>query len=219
MPMPRQLRNAKRRSRHSEPRPTIELMPSININELRHVIPRYHGQVNEPNVDLKYPGIACLRLFTSHIEITGRNGYVQCFRIEWIPTHFGRHRAILVCSSCGGGAIRLFGHYGNYACRYCHRAVYASQKYDQFGRKRLQASKLRLTNSAVGQTFANHCHRKPNGSTKSATNAYAIKSKYSKHKPIKHASVSRSTFAPSLITSDDHAPPKRRMGCNHVLRM
>jgi hypothetical protein len=39
----------------------------------------------------------------------------------------------------------LFGHYGNYACRYCHKAVYASQKYDQFGRKRLQASKLRLT--------------------------------------------------------------------------
>jgi hypothetical protein len=39
----------------------------------------------------------------------------------------------------------LFIHYGTYACRFCHRAVYASQKYDQFGRKRLQASKLRLT--------------------------------------------------------------------------
>ncbi len=68
----------------------------------------------------------------------GRNGYVQRFRIVWIKTGF-------VCSSCGGGAIRLFSHYGNYACRYCHKAVYASQKYDQFGRKRLQASKLRLT--------------------------------------------------------------------------
>jgi hypothetical protein len=142
--MPRQLRNAKRRSRHSEPRPTIELMPSININELRHVIPRYHGQVNEPNVDLKYPGIACLRLFTSHIEITGRNGYVQCFRIEWIRTGFGKHRAILVCSSCGGGAIRLFGHYGNYACRYCHRAHYLSRRQSSQGRKRLAAAKLRL---------------------------------------------------------------------------
>jgi hypothetical protein len=107
------------------------------------VIPRYQGQVNEP--DDKYPGIARLRLSASHIEITGRNGYVQRFRIVWIPTYFGRHRAILVCSSCGGGAIRLFGHYGNYACRFCHRAVYASQKNNQIGRKRLQASKLRLT--------------------------------------------------------------------------
>jgi hypothetical protein len=34
--------------------------------------------------------------------------------------------------------------YGTYACRYCHRALYASQKYNQVGRKRLQASKLRL---------------------------------------------------------------------------
>jgi hypothetical protein len=139
-----QLAHAKRRGRHSEPRPTIELMPSISIHDLRHVIPRYHGQVNEPNVDLKYPGIARLRLFASHIEITGRNGYIQRFRIVWIRTGFGKHRAILVCSSCGGGAIRLFGHYGNYACRFCHRAVYASQKNNQIGRPRLQASKLRL---------------------------------------------------------------------------
>jgi hypothetical protein len=126
-------------------RPTIELMPSISIHELRHVIPRYHGQVNEPNVDLKYPDIARLRLSTSCLEIMGRNGYVQRFRIVWIRTGFGKHRPILVCSSCAGGAIRLFGRYGNYACRFCHKAVYASQKYDQFGRKRLQASKLRLT--------------------------------------------------------------------------
>jgi hypothetical protein len=38
-----------------------------------------------------------------------------------------------------------FSRYGNYACRYCHKAVYASQKYNQFARPRLEASKLRLT--------------------------------------------------------------------------
>jgi hypothetical protein len=54
--------------------------------------------------------------------------------------------------------------------------------------------------SAAGQTFVNHCHQKPSGNTKSATNAYAIKSKHSKHKPSKHASANTSTFAPSLIT-------------------
>jgi len=93
---------------------------------------------------LKCPNIARLRLFADHIEITGRNGYVQRFRIVWIKTGFGRPRPILVCSSCAGGAVRLFGHYGNYACRYCHRAAYASQKNNQIGRKRLAASKLRL---------------------------------------------------------------------------
>jgi hypothetical protein len=142
MAMPPQLARAKRRPRHSEPRPTIELMPSISIHELRHAIPRYQGQVNEPDVSLKYPGIARLRLFASHIEIMGRNGHIQRFRIVWIPTYFGRHRAILVCSSCGGGAIRLFGRYGNYACRFCHRAQYLSQKQDTATRKRLTAAMI-----------------------------------------------------------------------------
>src|SRR5262245_47732317 len=142
--MPPQLARAKRPKR-SEPRPTIELMPSISIHDLRHVIPRYHGQVIEPDVSLKYPDLAYLRLSASTLEIMGRNGYVQRFRIVWIRTGFGKHRAIFVCNSCGGGAIRLFGHYGNYACRFCHRALYASQKHDQFGRRRLQAAKLRLT--------------------------------------------------------------------------
>jgi len=143
--MPWQLAASKRRhNQHTEPRPTIELMQAINVNELRHVIPRYHGQVIEPDVSLKYPDLAYLRLSASCLEIMGRNGHVQRFRIEWIRTGFGKHRAILVCNSCGCGAIRLFGHYGNYACRYCHKALYASQKYDQISRKRLQASKLRL---------------------------------------------------------------------------
>src|SRR5215470_16816855 len=106
--MPPQLaRSDRRRDRRSEARPTIELMPSININELRHVIPRYHGQVNELDVSFKYPDLAYLRLSASTLEIMGRNGHVQRFRIEWIPTYFGKHRAILVCSSCAGGAIRL----------------------------------------------------------------------------------------------------------------
>ena len=143
--MPPQLARANRRQhRHAEPRPTIELMPYIDIHDLRHVIPRYHGQTNEPDVSLKYPNIARLRLFADHIEITGRNGYVQRFRIVWIKTGFGRPRPILVCGNCGGGAIRLYGHYGNYACRFCHRAQYLSQKQNTATRKRLAAAKLRL---------------------------------------------------------------------------
>src|SRR5215468_5462053 len=141
--MPPQLRNAKRRPKKSEPRPTIELMPSISIHDLRHVIPRYHGQVSEPDVSLKYPDLAYLRLSASCLEVMGRNGYVQRFRIEWIRTGLGAPRAILVCS-CGYGAIRLFARQGTYACRHCHKALYASQKQHSIARKRLQASKLRL---------------------------------------------------------------------------
>jgi hypothetical protein len=144
MPMPWQLRISKRRrSRHSERRPTIELMPAININELRHVIPRYYGQVREPDVSLKYPQIARLRLQCNCIEILDYHGRIQCFRIRWARTYFGQPRPILLCT-CGRGAIRLFAKYGTYACRRCHRALYASQKNNQFGRKRLAAAKLRL---------------------------------------------------------------------------
>jgi len=49
------------RPRHSKPRPTIELMPSINVHSLRHAIPRYRGQINQPDVSLKHPDLADLR--------------------------------------------------------------------------------------------------------------------------------------------------------------
>jgi hypothetical protein len=119
-------------------------MPSISIHDLRHVIPRYANDVCEPDVSLKYPDLAYLRLSAFMLEIMGRNGHIQRFRIEWIPTHFGKHHAILLCGNCAGGAIRLFGHYGNYACRFCHRAQYLSQKQKTASRKRLSAAKLRL---------------------------------------------------------------------------
>src|SRR5262249_46197155 len=142
--MPRQLAASNRRhNRHSEPRPTIELMPSISIHDLRHVIPRYHGQVIEPDVSFKYPDLAYLRLSASTLEIMGRNGHVQCFRIEWIRTGLGAPRAILVCS-CGYGAIRLFARYGRDACKACPRAVHLCQRQSSRGRKRLRACKLRL---------------------------------------------------------------------------
>jgi len=40
--------------------------------------------------------------------------------------------------------ISLYLHHGNLSCRRCCNAIYASQKYDQIGRKRLAACKLRL---------------------------------------------------------------------------
>ena len=58
-----------------------------------------------------------------------------------------------------------------------------------------------LFRAIPARSSASQCHQKPNGNTKNAINAYAIKPKHSKPKPIEHASVGRSTFAPSLIIS------------------
>jgi hypothetical protein len=106
-----------------------------------------------------------------------------------------------VCNRCSCGAIRLFARHGNYACRFCQGAQYLSQKQNTATRKRLAAAKLRLKLGGCPD-IRDHCHEKPNGSTKSATNAYAIKSKHLKSKPSKHTSAKKSTFAPSPITSE-----------------
>jgi hypothetical protein len=142
--MPEQLRRAKRRPRRSEPRPVIELLPSINIHELRHAIPTYQHAVHTlPDVSLRYHELRSIRLAFHAIELIDHSGRKQQFALKWVRTYFGRHRAVLLCN-CGRGAIRLFARYGTYRCRACTGAVYTSQRQDSKGRKRFQACKLRL---------------------------------------------------------------------------
>jgi hypothetical protein len=144
MAMPPQLARANRpHSRHSEPRPTVELMRAICITDLRDAIPRNYG-TNIYSNPFRYPEVRHLRLSYRSIEIIDHHDRSQVFGITWIPTYFGKHRAIFVCSTCCGGAVRLFGKDGNYACRFCHRAQYLSQKQKTASRKRLAACKLRL---------------------------------------------------------------------------
>jgi hypothetical protein len=69
-----------------------------------------------------------MRLSYRSIETIDHSDRSQVFGIAWIPTYFGKARAVFVCSSCRGGANRLFDRYGSYACRYCHRALNASQR-------------------------------------------------------------------------------------------
>jgi hypothetical protein len=118
-------------------------MPAICITDLRDAIPRTYG-TNIYSNPFRYPQIRHLRVSYRSIEIIDHHDRSQVFGIQWIPTYFGKARAVFVCSSCRGGTNRLFDRYGSYACRYCHRALYASQKYNQVGRKRLAACKLRL---------------------------------------------------------------------------
>jgi hypothetical protein len=142
MAMPPQLAKAKR-PRNSGPRPIVEQLPYININDLRQAIPRDYS-TNIYSNPFRYPQIRHMRLSYRSIEIVDHQDRSQVFGIAWISTYFGKNRAIFVCSSCRGGAIRLFSKDGNYACRFCHRAQYLSQKQKTASRKRLAACKLRL---------------------------------------------------------------------------
>src|SRR5262249_39038955 len=124
MAMPAQLARglaARRQSRSREQRPTVELLPAININDLRDAIPRDYS-TNIYSNSLRYPQVRHIHLSYRNIKIVDHYDRVQIFGIEWIKTGLGASRAIFVCS-CGYGAIRLFARYGTYACRHCHKAV------------------------------------------------------------------------------------------------
>jgi hypothetical protein len=149
MGMPPQLARAKRRRpRHSQSRPIVELLPHININDLCRLdaFPsqydcnaRHHLQ--QP---FKYPFVKTLVISLQNIEFNHYSGYNQRIALHWVRTGFGLPRPLFVCQ-CGYSVRRLFFRYGHLACRQCHKAIYASQQRDSNGRKRLAASKLRLT--------------------------------------------------------------------------
>jgi hypothetical protein len=139
--MPLQLRRAQRPKRQ-EPRPTVELLPAISINDLRVVVPRDYSTNIYSNM-VRYPQVRHIRLSYHSAEIVDHYDRVQVFRIKWIKTGFGVPRRIFVCS-CGRGAIRLFARYGTYACKACHKATYMSRRQSGQGRERLTACKLRI---------------------------------------------------------------------------
>jgi len=140
--MPWQLAQSDRR-RKAEPRAIVELTPHINVNDIRHIIPRDYNTYTYAN-SFKYPFTQKLALNRNFIEVFLHTGYTQRVGIHWARTGFGKARAILICPDCHCGARRLFLRYGQLACRFCHRLSYASRANNQIARKRLAASKLRL---------------------------------------------------------------------------
>jgi hypothetical protein len=67
-------------------------------------------------------------------------------------TYFGKPRVLILCQ-CGRGAVRLFYRHGNWACRRCHKALFASQRHNTEGRKRLKAARLRLQLNALPDIY------------------------------------------------------------------
>src|SRR5262249_32923271 len=144
--MPWQLARSDRR-RKAEPRPLVELTPHIDIHDLCRwkVFPNDCYSQHILEMSFKYPFLKSLVISRQNIEFNHISGYNQHVALHWVHTYFGHGRPIFVCPQCRCGARRLFLRYGHLACRHCHKTLYASQKNNQIARKRLAASKLRLT--------------------------------------------------------------------------
>jgi hypothetical protein len=106
---------------------------------------------------------------------------------------FGKHRAIFVCSSCRGDAIRYSGNTAHRPAATAQRARYLPPRQSSQGRKRLAAI-------STSQLLKNET-----GNTESGTKHFAIKFKHSKPRRSKHGSAKKSIFVPSLIRSDSCA--------------
>jgi len=150
MPMPRQLRNAKRRPRRSEPRPIAEQLPKIDIADLCrfHVFPdqtKWHPSYRHYlEMPFRYPFVKSLVISLAAIEANHHSGYNQCIRLRWIKTGFGgnyRARPLFICR-CGRSVTKLYCQYGSLKCRKCTNAVYASQVLGKRTRPILQALRL-----------------------------------------------------------------------------
>jgi hypothetical protein len=140
--MPWQLQRGlmeRRRSRRTASRPIAENLSSINVNDLK--IPRNYATLTLPNIGLRYPQLASMRLTYHSVEVTHGTGRIQHFKLKPIKTGFGRPRYAFVCN-CGRPIIKLYFRYGNLACKHCHDAVNLSQKLDKHRRPILKAHRL-----------------------------------------------------------------------------
>jgi hypothetical protein len=138
MAMPLQLARA-RRPKRSAPRPLVEILPHININDLR--VPKNLSVVTAPWISLRYPFISGARLSARVVEFA-HSGRIQSFPLKWIKTGLGLPRFAFICQ-CGRPVISLYLHYANLGCRRCQNALYASQVCGKHSRPILQAKRLR----------------------------------------------------------------------------
>jgi hypothetical protein len=140
---------AKRQSRSTEQRPLVETLPRLNIADLcrLNAFPDQcdiHGAYIF-EMPFKYPFVKSLLISLQNIEANHHTGYPQRIPLRWIRTGFGGHyrpRPLFICQ-CGRSVRRLYFRRGNFACRRCHSAIYASQVCGKHSRPVLQAKRLR----------------------------------------------------------------------------
>ena len=66
----------------------------------------------------------------------------ECIRIERTDCNYGGSRPWFQCTRCYRRAAKLFLRGSRFACRKCHRLVYASQSQDAIGRSWLRQNRL-----------------------------------------------------------------------------
>jgi hypothetical protein len=148
MPMPRQLRVAKRRnprSRGYHPSPLFEQLPSLDCRWLarKKLFPRDHSN-RDYNFEFINPAIRWLTLSPYAAEIVLSAGHAQMVPVIWlrITGMCQSVRPIFHCR-CGRRAFKLYYSRGAFTCRRCTHAVYACQQRSASGRIALQATRLR----------------------------------------------------------------------------
>src|SRR5262245_57598132 len=138
--MPPQLARAKRPKR-SEPRPLVETLPTINVNDLP--IPRDYQTYIAPNIFFRYPHINSMRI--SHFMVSfAHSNRVQTFGLKAIKTGLGGNyspRYVFICE-CGHRNSKLYFRRQHLGCRVCLNLTYASRTCNKHSRPKLQAIRL-----------------------------------------------------------------------------
>jgi hypothetical protein len=145
--MPKQLAEGlKRRVKGAPPRPIVENLDSIAVHKLP--IPSLYDEKTYiiPHVSLTFPWLSACKVSRDKVEFhlpslhRGQLGPTQEFRIKHIKTGFGIRHAF-ICG-CRRPVLKLYVLNRYIACRYCHRALYASQTIDQRARPILKATRI-----------------------------------------------------------------------------
>ena len=147
--MPWQLREGlKRRPKNAPPRPLVENLPAISVNDLP--IPHY-ADPRRYVVDagLRWGFIAGIRVSRDAVEFSlpplhrGQLGPSQTFGLKHIKTGLGYGpRHAFICTDCGKPTIKVFCHHRRLSCARCHHATYASRALGSRTRPILQATRL-----------------------------------------------------------------------------
>jgi hypothetical protein len=139
MSMPWQLRRGlANRRKGAAPKPIAETLPSISVNSLD--IPRNYQTFIASNISFRFPCVNAMRINYSMVQF-GHSDRIQTFRFKWIKTGFGYPRPCFLCE-CGRPVVRLYFRHQHIACRYCHRAISASQVLGKHSRPILKAIRL-----------------------------------------------------------------------------
>ena len=139
--MPKQLARGKARARpRSTPRPLIELLPRVRITDIK--VPRDWNTYSAPNISFVVPQLSNAKLSCNQVTFYLRSGGVATFQLKRGRTGFGWFQHVFVCR-CQRTVKILYFYRDELACRFCHRAIPATQALSKRGREALKSRRAR----------------------------------------------------------------------------